>query len=207
MTAILEHDPPPISTVQRMMPPALEHVVKTCLTKDPDARWQAAGDVGRQLRLDRDGSASSLGVRAAPKRTLYERIGLVVVGLAVGALVTRIASSPPRESRTPQRFTITVPESDPLRGNVSISSDGQMLIYVGFRDGVHQLFRRPMGAFEATPVPGTENASAIAISPDGEWAAFGPRPTKVSLSAGAHVDLSSEFIGGQGTCGCRTTIS
>src|SRR5271169_4804807 len=47
---ILEADPPPISSLQPMTPPALERVVKTCLAKDPDDRWQTARDLTRELK-------------------------------------------------------------------------------------------------------------------------------------------------------------
>src|SRR6202162_4113079 len=47
---ILEADPPPISSIQPMTPPALERVVKTCLAKDPEDRWQTARDLTRELK-------------------------------------------------------------------------------------------------------------------------------------------------------------
>src|SRR5215469_11433824 len=40
--AILKDEPPAISTIQPMSPPALDHVVKTCLAKEPEERWQTA---------------------------------------------------------------------------------------------------------------------------------------------------------------------
>src|SRR5499427_4665303 len=43
-SAILEREPAPISAIKPMTPPALHHVVKTCLEKNPDERWQAAHD-------------------------------------------------------------------------------------------------------------------------------------------------------------------
>ena len=48
--AILDREPPPVTTIQPLTPPAFEHAVTTCLAKDPEARWQAASDVGRELR-------------------------------------------------------------------------------------------------------------------------------------------------------------
>ncbi len=49
IAAVLDSEPPPLSASQSLTPPALEHLVKTCLAKNPDERWQAAGDVKRQL--------------------------------------------------------------------------------------------------------------------------------------------------------------
>src|ERR1700758_1255670 len=39
---ILETEPPPISSLQPMTPPTLDRVVKKCLAKEPDDRWQTA---------------------------------------------------------------------------------------------------------------------------------------------------------------------
>src|SRR6202163_4740481 len=47
---ILEIDPPPISSLQPMTPPALERTVKRCLAKEPDDRWQTARDLEVQLK-------------------------------------------------------------------------------------------------------------------------------------------------------------
>jgi serine/threonine protein kinase len=47
--SILKDEPPPISAMQPMTPPALDRVVKTCLAKDPDERWQSAHDVKSEL--------------------------------------------------------------------------------------------------------------------------------------------------------------
>src|SRR4030088_700835 len=57
VAAILASEPQPISVVQPMSPPALDRVVQGCLVKDPECRWQSAGDVGRELRwITRSGS-------------------------------------------------------------------------------------------------------------------------------------------------------
>lgn len=49
-SAILEKDPEPVAKFQPLTPPALEHVVQTCLAKTPDCRWQSASDVANELR-------------------------------------------------------------------------------------------------------------------------------------------------------------
>src|ERR1700687_1047488 len=61
MAAVLEREPAPISSVQPTTPPALERLVKTCLDKDPDERWQTAHDVKLQLRqITNDGSPAGM---------------------------------------------------------------------------------------------------------------------------------------------------
>ena len=53
ITAIMSADPPPISELQPSPPAALEHVVKKCLSKSPDERWQTARDLADELRWTR----------------------------------------------------------------------------------------------------------------------------------------------------------
>src|SRR6478735_3746294 len=49
IAAVLASEPPPLSTVQPMTPPALDRVVRTCLAKDPDERFQSAHDLKSEL--------------------------------------------------------------------------------------------------------------------------------------------------------------
>ena len=64
ISSILHDDPPPISSVQPMTPPALDRVVETCLAKDPEDRWQ----IGARRR-----GASSSGSPRARKRASRAR--------------------------------------------------------------------------------------------------------------------------------------
>jgi eukaryotic-like serine/threonine-protein kinase len=50
VAAIMEAEPPPIATTQPLAPPLLDHLVRTCLAKDPKDRWQSAADVMREPR-------------------------------------------------------------------------------------------------------------------------------------------------------------
>ena len=50
ITAIMSSQPPPLSSVQPLTPPALDRLVHRCLEKDPDARWQSASDMAAELR-------------------------------------------------------------------------------------------------------------------------------------------------------------
>ena len=48
--AILHTDPPPLSTLQPLVPPLLDRLVARCLAKDPDDRWQTARDLMLELK-------------------------------------------------------------------------------------------------------------------------------------------------------------
>ena len=50
IAAILSSEPAPISTLQPISPPLLDRVVKRCLAKDPDDRWQSARDLMLELK-------------------------------------------------------------------------------------------------------------------------------------------------------------
>ena len=68
ISAIMKEDPAPISSVQPMSPPVLDRVVKTCLAKDPEERWQSAADIKRELTWIVDGAQTGVAASAAPRR-------------------------------------------------------------------------------------------------------------------------------------------
>ena len=67
-SAVLEKDPDPISAVQPLTPPALEHLVRTCLEKDPDQRFQNAHDLKLQLQWITAGAETCAGADRASRR-------------------------------------------------------------------------------------------------------------------------------------------
>src|SRR5664279_4235492 len=89
MAAVLEREPVPIGSVQPLTPPALERLVKTCLSKDPDERWQTAHDVKLQLKQIAEGGSqvtSSAAVVIPRKRTSKLPWVLGGVSAAIAAL-------------------------------------------------------------------------------------------------------------------------
>jgi eukaryotic-like serine/threonine-protein kinase len=72
IAAILTTDPSPISQFQPLCPPGLERVVKKCLAKDPDARWQSASDLASELNWIADGGSQAAG-RVPPEPGRWAR--------------------------------------------------------------------------------------------------------------------------------------
>ena len=59
-------EPAPLSALQPLTPPALDRLVRRCLAKDPDDRWQHAADVAEELRgISQDAGADRRPVAAA----------------------------------------------------------------------------------------------------------------------------------------------
>jgi eukaryotic-like serine/threonine-protein kinase len=204
--AILKDDPPPISSLQPMTPPALDRVVKKCLAKEPDRRWQAASDVCDELKwIAEVGSQTAMpaAATATAERSHTQRRWVLVAGL-VCLIVTVIAAfavwnlkptPAPPAPRPVTRTVITLPPGDRLAGpdqpTVALSPDGNQLAYVAIRGGTQQVYLRAMDSMEARTIPGTEGATNPFFSPDGQWLGFfaGGKLKKVSVSGGTALTL------------------
>src|SRR6202165_1063693 len=74
IAAILSSEPPPMTALQAMPPPALERAVKKCLAKDPDERWQSASDLAAELHwISESGSQAGVPTRGVAERKTWER--------------------------------------------------------------------------------------------------------------------------------------
>jgi serine/threonine protein kinase len=71
IASIMHVDPPPVSVLQPLTPASLDRIVRKCLCKDPDERWQSARDLLDVLAWGRDGetAAQAAAPRAATRRT------------------------------------------------------------------------------------------------------------------------------------------
>jgi serine/threonine-protein kinase len=220
MVAILERDPVPMSSLQPMTPLALDRVVKKCLAKEPEKRWQAASDVCDELKWIAEGGSQVMltpttavkGVRALGWRALILGLGallLVAVMASLAAWDLKPASPQPVT-----RTVINLPPSQQLAGldngpAVALSPDGTHLAYVALQGGTQQLYLRAMDSLEARPIPGTEGAVNPFFSPDGQWVGFfaGGTLKKVSVSGGAALTLANASLPGGGSWGSQSMIA
>jgi eukaryotic-like serine/threonine-protein kinase len=180
-SSILEKDPEPISAAKPMTPSAFEYVVKTCLQKDPEERFQSAHDVRLQLKwIAEDRPSPPTAALPSASRHPRERLAwsaAILIAIVVGAIAALFArpSQPARIIRT----VIAPPEGTSLRltGDVAgppvLSPDGT---YVAFSasaaDGKVVLWVRPMDKLEARALPGTENVIFPFWSPDSRSLGF-----------------------------------
>ena len=176
IASILERQPEPVSTVQPAAPPALDHVVRKCLAKDPDDRWQSAADLASELKWSGETSAAgSVTAAAAPSRPaarwqrILAGIGLVIVGLAAGLLLSRAR---PRQETVRSVFSLLPAEGSDLGDWTALSPDGRTVAFVATAGGTASVWMRPLDSPNGRPVAGTEGGAYPFWSPDGRSLGF-----------------------------------
>ena len=178
IVAIMERDPPAISELQPMTPPALDRVIKKCLSKDPDSRWQSASDLHDELKWIAEGGLTTDTVIPAPKlgqRTIPFVVVAVLAAVVAGLAVWNLKSS--KKAWPAARFTLALPPGERLAGlgnlsPVAVSPEGNAFVYVAERDGVQQIFLRRLDSLESEPIAGTEDGEGPFFSPDGSRIGF-----------------------------------
>ncbi|MGA7380896.1 MAG: protein kinase [Terriglobales bacterium] len=198
-SAILEKEPEPISSLQPLTPPAFEHVVNTCLAKNPDDRFQTAHDVRLQLKWIGQSGASS--VKPAGREPSGRGVGgwiaaggLVIVLMAL--VIWRRASKP--DERTAY-FAAPLPFS---AQDLAVSPNGHTIAVVG-RESERKslLWIYEPGSREATSIANTDGANFPFWSPDGRSLGFFAegRLKRVDIAGGPVQTLSDAQTGRGGT--------
>jgi eukaryotic-like serine/threonine-protein kinase len=200
IAAILKTEPAPLTTRQPLTPAALDHVVRTCLAKDPEERWQSAADVKRELRWIIEAGAaeaSIVGAQRSWSRRDVVTVGIVglLAGSLIGAAIWGRTHTATTLSRQITRTVVTLPSGASLAldasPSIALSPDGTRLAYAGQRNGTHQLYVRALDEEDGKPIPGTEGGYSPFFSPDGRWVGFAAngKLKKVAVSGGAVLTL------------------
>jgi serine/threonine protein kinase len=202
MAAVLNTEPPVLGTMQPLAPRSLERVLRKCMAKDPDQRWQTARDLADELKwiADEAGRPSSSVLDGSVSRSGLNRWavpGGVALALALaGWAGWSLASS--RESPASTRVTRFAVQPSALTqfGQFDLSPDGTALAYTAGAPGSLRLFIRRLDQFEDSPVPGIDQANSPLFSPDGQWVAYfsGGRLMKVNVKTTAAPILISDRI-------------
>ena len=211
IASILSAEPPPISTVSPMTPPALDRVVKTCLAKEPDDRWQTAHDVMLQLKwIAEGGSQAGVPAPLVARRKSRERLAWgVAAALALATLALAAALlARPRAAARLVRSSLVAPEKTTYHfvgdnaGPPAISSDGSQIAFTA-RDssGKALLWVRALDSPAPRALAGTEDAMYPFWSPDGRYLGFfaGGKLKRIEASGGPSIALCDAGDGRGGT--------
>jgi serine/threonine protein kinase/Tol biopolymer transport system component len=167
-SSILESEPEAISAVKPQTSAGFEHVVKTCLQKNPEERYQSAQDIKLELQWV---AAERPAVVAAPAETLQatslrQRVGwaiAMVVAVALALLGGSFLHRPhPAESiqafiNPPDKTTLNL--AGDSAGPPVLSPNGELIAFTATSaDGKTAIWVRPMNSLETRVLPGTEGA-------------------------------------------------
>jgi eukaryotic-like serine/threonine-protein kinase len=181
--AVLHLDPPPISSIQPVAPPALDRIVTRCLAKDPDDRWQSARDLMLDLKWVAGSKTDASIAPASHHFNTRERWAWLASGLMFMLLVLGSAAGIVDVRRAPldepaQRLSLLPPLNVrpaglAAGGGAAISPDGRRLAFVATGpDGRKVVWMRTLELIDAQPLPATEGAAYPFWSPDSQFIGF-----------------------------------
>ncbi|MDL2717230.1 MAG: protein kinase [Acidobacteriota bacterium] len=174
LTAILREEPADLSGPNRFVEPALERLVRHCLEKSPEERFQSARDLAYALSTLSSSSGALSGATGAVtwgggtrRRFPLAIAGAVAAGALLGALGARVLLRP-KSAALPDFHVLTYSGSD---GSPSVSPDGKTIAFVSSRDGTSRIWvKQVAGGAEAVLTEGPDNQPRI--SPDGSSVLF-----------------------------------
>jgi Tol biopolymer transport system component len=196
VAAILASEPPPISTVQPLSPPALEQVVKSCLAKDPDERFQTVHDLKLQLKWIAEASASQLAApaqirarRVVQKRTLViaAAVGWILAAAALAIFLSSRAQL--EDARRPMTASWLPPPDTEFTGvtagALTLSPDGSKLAFLTGDPSETRLWVRDVATGAVHPIE-VERPAFPFWSPDSKYLGFfsAGKLKKVALAGG-----------------------
>jgi len=153
IAAILKETPRPVTEIQPMSPPMLDRVIKQCMEKDPEHRWQSAGDLKRALQWTLEGGSQvGIPISVSTRRKLREKVLWASVVLLGGAAITlgvlQLTKTEPKPKVA--RFSIPAPEKVSGITWPKISPDGTTIAFQGTdSSGQRGIYIRPMNSLES----------------------------------------------------------
>ncbi|MEP7341594.1 MAG: protein kinase, partial [Acidobacteriota bacterium] len=211
MNAILKDEPAELSETNAKISPQLDKIVRRCLEKKPERRFQSTSDLGFALEalatpsssgVNRTEAVQALDTATIPKRGGWREkiawIGLGIVSLLALALGVAYFRRPALEAET-VRLSVTPPDKAAFSDWPMISPDGRTLAFVARVEDKPQpqLWVRPLNSTTARPL--TEASTGPFWSADGRFLAFfhEGKLKKIALAGGAAETLcEANALGG-----------
>ena len=196
--AILHTTPPPLSTLARDVPPALERLLANCLAKAPDDRWSSAHDVCLQLKTLDETATAATAINARNSRRRERLAWGVAAAAALAAIVLAALAATGRLGPPPRAAGLEVLSLlPPLDARFDygeapqVSPDGRHIAFVAMdRDGRTWLYLRSRDRDDARPLADTDDATMPFWSPDSRRIGFFAHgPAEDGVGGGRHATV------------------
>ncbi len=199
LAAIIKSEPD-WGAVPESTPRPVRDLLRRCLQKDPKQRLHDIADARIEIEEARATQLSGPAIATPVARPSRSRLAWGVGGPLLGAVITAAALlllRRPQPAPAPSRVraVLPLPPGDRIRVSrpaVTVSPDGQTIVFQSIQQGSAALFRRALSGVGAELIRGTEEGFSPFFSPDGQWIGFFTRTElkKVPLSGGTAVTLS-----------------
>jgi serine/threonine protein kinase/dipeptidyl aminopeptidase/acylaminoacyl peptidase len=183
MTAILQEDPVDPLSLSPGLPATAVAVVRRCLEKDPEERFQSARDLAFDLQQLREPTSGARKLRLPHvrlrRRVLWAALAaaIAIPGIILGTLLLNTGSAPTFEQLTFSRGRI---------GGVRFASDAQAVVYSETREGnALEVWRIDLADSPASRTLGFPRGTDVLAARAGELA----------LSTGRRFVLGERFVG------------
>jgi Tol biopolymer transport system component len=186
-SAILEKEPAPITAVKPMMPAALDHAIRQCLAKEPEGRWQNAGDLARELEWvsesnSRTGGKDPFADVRKTREALAWLLSCALLLILIAAAIWWPKARPPE-----QTMYFPAPMPVPAR-DVAVAPNGRTVAVVAYLESARNnaLWIYELGSPGAKSLADTKGATYPFWSADGRFLAFfaDGKLKKLELSGG-----------------------
>jgi serine/threonine-protein kinase len=209
MSAILKEEPEELTQSNPNLSPSLERIVRRCLEKKPERRFQSTADLGFALEAlsvtsssgaTRTQTAAAIDTPTSWKQNAWRnRLGVMPLVVATSllavvatyALTRWLSSGAAATNGNVTHVSVVLPDGDELgltsQWPIALSEDGTHVAYAGLRGGKTLLFVRSLNEAATRVLDGTEGCQSPFFSPDGQWIAFfaGPKLNKIAVSGAA----------------------
>ncbi|HEX4949022.1 MAG TPA: protein kinase, partial [Blastocatellia bacterium] len=213
ITAIMSAEPEPMAKLQPLTPPALERLVKKCLAKDADDRWQSAHDIADELQWIGEGGTQTVtnaatvtqpvtAVTATTNKWQWLAWGVAAV-LLLSTLAFAVAyfRRAPAESRANYTYLPWPASVSGDNGSPVFSPDGRRIAFTAVTEGTNHIWLYLLDAPDPVRVPGTEGARFPFWSPDSRHLGFfsGGKLKRIEAAGGTPEILCDAINGSGGT--------